>query len=222
MDQEQWNTVDGYIRGLFAPQDPVLEAALQDSAAAGLPAIQVTPNQAKLLQILARAVGARSILEIGTLGGYSTIWLGRALAPGGRLLTLEANPKHAEVARKNLERAGLSQIVEVRLGEAQQTLAQLVTQQNQPFDLVFIDADKPGYTDYLQWALKLTHPGSLIIADNVVRKGEIANPNSPDANIQAIRRFNTALAAEPRLSATIFQTVSTKGYDGMAIAVVIA
>ncbi len=222
MDQDQWNNVDSYIRGLFAPNDPVLEAALHDSAAAGLPAIQVTPNQGKLLSILAQAVSARSILEIGTLGGYSTIWLGRALQPGGRLLTLEANPKHAAVARKNLERAGLSQFVEVRLGEAQDTLAQLVAQQSEPFDLVFIDADKTAYLGYLQWALQLTHRGSLIIADNVVRKGEIANPNSTDENVQAIRRFNAALAAEPRLSATIFQTVGTKGYDGMAIAVVMA
>lgn len=212
--------MDRYIEELFVQSDPALEAALKASAEAGLPAIQVSPAQGKLLQILARAVGARSILEIGTLGAYSTIWLARALPAGGRLVTLEANPKHAEVAGSNIARAGLAEVVDLRLGPARETLPQLAAEGRGPFDLVFIDADKPGYSDYFEWALKLGRRGSLIIADNVVRKGAVTDANSDDASVKGIRRFNESVQAEPRVSATAIQTVGSKGYDGIAIAVI--
>jgi len=220
MTQDQWTAVDRYINDLFAPPDPVLDAALQAAAEAGLPPIHVAPNQGKLLAILAQVVGARSILEIGTLGGYSTIWLARALDPGGKLITLEADPRHAAVARDNLARAGLGDAVEVRVGRALDTLPQLAEEGRGPFDLVFIDADKPGYPAYLDWALKLTRRGSLIVADNVVRGGAVADSKSADPNVQGVLRFNAALAADPRVSATILQMVGMKGYDGMAIALV--
>ncbi len=220
MAQEIWTAVDRYIEELFVQSDPALEAALKASAKAGLPAIQVSPAQGKLLQILARAVGARSILEIGTLGAYSTIWLARALPAGGRLVTLEANPKHAEVAGSNIARAGLAEVVDLRLGPARETLPQLAAEGRGPFDLVFIDADKPGYSDYFEWALKLGRRGSLIIADNVVRKGAVTDANSDDASVKGIRRFNESVQAEPRVSATAIQTVGSKGYDGIAIAVI--
>jgi predicted O-methyltransferase YrrM len=220
MTQEQWTAVDGYLAGLFAPPDPALEAALQSSAAAGLPAIQVTPNVGKFLFLLARLMGARSILEIGTLGAYSTIWLARALPPGGRLITLESEPRHAEIARANLTRAGLTEAVELLLGRALDTLPQLAAEKRGPFDLIFIDADKPGYPNYLPWALKLSRPGSLIIADNVVRKGAVVDAGSTDPNVQAVRRFLELLAAEPGVSATVIQTVGSKNYDGLAIALV--
>jgi len=222
MSQEQWTAVDRYFADLLVPPDAALEAALQASVAAGLPPINVSPNQGKLLQLLARIQNVRTILEIGTLGGYSTIWLARALPPGGRLVTLEADPKHAEVARANLARAGLAGVVELRLGHALDTLPQLVKEGRGPFDLIFIDADKPGYADYLAWALKLSRVGSLIIADNVVRRGAVVDAVSADAMVQGVRRFNAMLAAEPRVSATAIQTVSSKGYDGFAIAIVIA
>lgn len=218
MSQEQWTTVDRYINDLFVPRDSALEAALAASTAAGLPAINVAPNQGKLLNLLARMHSARKILEIGTLGGYSTIWLARALPSGGRLITLEADPKHAEVARANIERAGLDGVVEIRLGKALDSLPRLMAEA--PFDLIFIDADKTGYSDYLAWSLKLSRPGTLIVADNVVRKGAVADPASADANVQGVRRFNQLLAAEPRVSATVIQTVGSKGYDGLAIALV--
>jgi predicted O-methyltransferase YrrM len=220
MTQEQWTAVDDYITDLFIPSDPALEAALNSSAKAGLPSIQVSVTQGKMLHLLARAVGARKILEIGTLGGYSTIWLARALPPDGKLITLEAELKHAEVARANIERAGLSGAVELRLGRAQETLPALVAEQHGPFDLIFIDADKPGYSDYLGWSLRLSRPGTLIIADNVVRKGQVAGPTAGDANVEGIRAFNKALAAEKRVSATEIQTVGSKGYDGFALIVV--
>ncbi len=220
MTQELWTAVDTYLTDLFDPGDAALEAALADSDAAGLPSIAISAAYGKLLMILARAVGAREILEIGTLGGYSAIWLARALPPGGRLLTLEANPKHAAVARANIARAGLGEAVEVRIGRAVETLAQLVEERRNPFDLIFIDADKPGYTEYLHWSLRLARPGTLIIADNVVRQGQVIDADSDDANVQGVRRFNEALAAEPQVSATILQTVSGKGYDGLAVAVV--
>jgi predicted O-methyltransferase YrrM len=220
--QEHWTAVDRYMSNLFGRPDPALEAALAASAAAGLPAIQVAPNQGKLLMLLARAQGARAILEIGTLGGYSTIWLARSLPEGGRLITLEADPKHAAVARANLERAGLAGVVEIRVGQALSTLPQLAAEGRGPFDLVFIDADKPGYTEYLAWALKLTRRGSLIIADNVVRQGAVADAASTDQNVQGIRRFLAALAAEPRVTVTVMQTVGSKGYDGFALAFVTA
>jgi predicted O-methyltransferase YrrM len=221
MTQEQWTAVDDYITDLLVPSDPELDAALANSAAAGLPPIQVSPGQGKLLHLLARAQGARSILEMGTLGGYSTIWLARALPANGLLITLEADPRHAEIARANVARAGLAEVVEVHLGRALDTLPQLAAQDRGPFDLVFIDADKPGYPDYLAWALRLSRPGSLIVADNVVRGGAVVDGASRDPGVQGVRRFNELLAAEPRLSATTIQTVGAKGYDGLAIALVV-
>jgi predicted O-methyltransferase YrrM len=214
MSQELWTAVDRYITDLLVPADAALEKALQASVDAGMPAIAVSPNQGKLLMMLAQMLGARKILEIGTLGGYSTIWLARGLGPGGRLITLEADPKHAGVARSNIARAGLSAIVEVRLGCALDTLPML----EGPFDLIFIDADKVSYPEYLQWAVRLTRAGSVIVADNVVRKGAVIDADSSDQNVQGVRRFNEILAAEARLSATTIQTVGSKGYDGMTIA----
>jgi predicted O-methyltransferase YrrM len=220
MGQEQWTAVDSYITNHFLEADPVLDAALASSAASGLPAINVSPAQGKLLHLLARVQGARNILEIGTLGGYSTIWLARALPAGGHLISLELDPKHAEVARANVARAGLADRVEIRLGRAVDTLQQLVAEGRGPFDLIFIDADKPGYSDYLKWSLKLARQGTLIIADNVVRKGEVTNPASSDLNVQGIRRFNELLAAEKRVTTTVLQTVGSKGYDGLALILV--
>jgi predicted O-methyltransferase YrrM len=222
MSQELWNAVDRYINDLLVPSDSALGAALAASAEAGLPAINVAPNQGKLLQLVARLQGARNILEIGTLGGYSTIWLARALPPGGRLITLEAEPKHADVARANITRAGLTEMVELRLGRALDTLPALLREGRGPFDLIFIDADKPGYPDYFAWALKLSRRGSLIVADNVVRKGAVADPASVDPMVQGVRRFMEVVAAEPRVSATAIQTVGSKGYDGLAFALVMA
>jgi predicted O-methyltransferase YrrM len=214
MSQELWTAVDRYITDLLVPPDAALDAALRASAEAGMPAIAVSPNQGKLLMMLAQMLGARKILEIGTLGGYSTIWLARGLGRGGRLITLEADPKHADVARSNIARAGLSAVVEVRLGRALDTLPML----EGPFDLIFIDADKVSYPEYLQWAVRLTREGSVIVADNVVRKGAVIDADSSDQNVQGVRRFNEILAAETRLSATTIQTVGSKGYDGMTIA----
>jgi caffeoyl-CoA O-methyltransferase len=222
MTQEQWTAVDRYITDLFVPSDPALDAALRATADAGMPLINVAPNQGKLLHILALASGARAILEIGTLGGYSTIWLARALPADGRLITLEAEPKHAAVARANIARAGLAHIVDVRLGRALDTLPQLAAEGRGPFDLVFIDADKPNTAAYFAWALKLTRRGGLIITDNIVRGGAVIDEGSANASVQGVRRFNAALAAEPRVSATAIQTVGSKGYDGLAIAVVTA
>lgn len=202
MTQKQWTAVDSYFTDLFVLPDPTHDATLQASAAAGLPPYHITPNQGKLLAILAQAIDARAILEIGTLGGYSTIWLARTLPPGGTLLTLEANPQYAEVARANITGAGLADIVEIRVGRALDTLPQLVSEGCGPFDLVFIDADKPNNAAYFDWALKLTRPGSLIIADNVVRNGAVIEAASEDPSVQGIRRFNERLAAEPRVTAT--------------------
>lgn len=220
MSQELWSAVDRYINQLLVPSDAALDGALAASDEAGLPAINVAPNQGKLLQLLARLQGARAILEIGTLGGYSTIWLARALPPGGRLITLEANPKHAEVARANISRAGLANLVQVCLGPALETLPRLLHEGRGPFDFIFIDADKTGYPDYFAWALKLSRPGSLIVADNVVRKGALADPANGDPLVQGVRRFTELVAAEPRVNATAIQTVGSKGYDGLAIALV--
>jgi len=219
---EQWTAVDRYLTDLFVRPDPALEAALQASAAAGLPPIQVSPNQGKLLLLLAQVQAARNILEIGTLGGYSTVWLARALPGNGRLITLELEEKFAAVARANIARAGLADVVELRLGRALETLPQLAAEGRGPFDLIFIDADKATYPDYFKWALKLSRRGSLIIADNIVRKGAVADATSSDPNVQGVRRFNELLAAEPRVSATAIQTVGSKGYDGFAIALVTA
>jgi predicted O-methyltransferase YrrM len=221
MDQEQWTAVDRYITDSLVPSDPILEAALEANAAAGLPSIDVAPNQGKLLHLLAMTKGARRILEIGTLGGYSTIWLARALPAGGRLVTLEVEPKHAEVAQANLDRAGLSGVVEVRLGPAAGTLAQLHKEGAEPFDLIFIDADKQNIPTYLEWALKLAKPGALIVTDNVVREGAIVDAENADPAVQGVRTMFERMAAEPRLSATAIQTVGSKGYDGFAMAVVV-
>jgi predicted O-methyltransferase YrrM len=218
MSLDQWTAVDRYFSELFMPADPILEAALAASAAAGLPAIQVTPHQGKLLHLLAQVQGARRILEIGTLGGYSTIWLARALPQDGHLMTLEANPAHAAVARANLARAGLAGCVEVRLGAALASLAQLAAAGVEPFDLVFIDADKPSNAEYLAWALRLSRPGTLILVDNVIRQGAVIDAASDDPNVQGVRRGNAFMAAEPRLSVTAIQTVGSKGYDGFALA----
>jgi predicted O-methyltransferase YrrM len=222
MTQEQWTAVDRYLCDQLLSPDPALEAALQASVAAGLPPIHVSPTQGKLLQLLARLQQARTILEIGTLGGYSTIWLARALPAGGRLITLEADPGHAAVARANFVRAGLAGVVELRPGRALDTLPQLAAEGRGPFDLIFIDADKPGYPDYFAWALKLTRRGSLIIVDNVVRKGAVIDPVSPNPNVQGVRRLHELIAAEPHVSATAIQTVGSKGYDGFVLALVIA
>jgi predicted O-methyltransferase YrrM len=215
---ETWAAVDQYISDLLVPSDPALDAALEASAAAGLPQINVTPSQGKLLHVLARMQGARRILEIGTLGGYSTIWLARALPDEGRLITLEADPRHAEVAGANLARAGLAEIVDVRLGPALDTLPGLVAEG--PFDLFFIDADKPNNPAYFSWALRLSRPGSVIIVDNVVRGGAVADAANDDPRVQGSRRLFEVIAAEARVSATTIQTVGTKGYDGFAIALV--
>src|SRR5437588_3364166 len=202
MTQETWSAVDRYITDLFVPPDAALNAALRASEAAGLPAISVSPPQGKFLHWLARALGARAALELGTLGGYSTIWLAWALPAGGRLITLEADTKHAEIARANIARAGLTSIVELRLGRALDTLPKLAAEGRGPFDLIFIDADKPNYPDHLAWALKLSRRGTVIIADNVVRKGAVADSGTTDPMVQGGRRFKELLAAESRGSAT--------------------
>jgi predicted O-methyltransferase YrrM len=212
--------IDGYIEELFAPADEALEEALRAAASAGLPHIQVTPSQGKLLYVLARLCGARRILEIGTLGGYSAIWLARALAPGGRLMTLELSEEHAAVARSNVARAGLADCVEVVVGPALESLPAIEARGEGPFDMVFIDADKPGYVEYLRWAVRLTRPGGLIVADNVVRGGRVLAPEPGDAAAQGAAAFNAALAAEPGLDAVVLQLVGRKGHDGIAIAVV--
>ena len=222
MTQEQWNKVDQYISDLLVPADAALDEALAASTKAGLPAINVAPNQGKLLHLLARIQGAKSILEIGTLGGYSTIWLARALPPEGRLVTLEFDPKHAEVARSNIARAGLTRVVEVRVGKALDLLPGIQAEAKGPFDLVFIDADKENIPHYFSWALKLARRGSVIIVDNVVRKGAVADAASSDVNVLGVRRFNELVAREPRVSATAIQTVGSKGYDGFALVLVTA
>jgi predicted O-methyltransferase YrrM len=222
MSQEQWTAVDRYITETLLSPDAVLEAALKTSADAGLPSINVTPNQGKLLQLLAQAQGARNILEVGTLGGYSTIWLARALPPGGRLITLEFEPKYAEIARANIARAGLAEVVELRVGAALETLPQLAAERRGPFDFIFIDADKANYPGYFTWALKLSRRGTVIVADNVVRKGAVMDANSSDPLVQGVRRFHELVAAERRVSATAIQTVGSKGHDGFTLMIVTA
>ncbi|MGH7642914.1 MAG: O-methyltransferase [Candidatus Dormibacteria bacterium] len=222
MDTELWIAVDKYISDLLISPDPALDQALSDSLKAGLPAISVAPNQGKFLHLLARIQGANRILEVGTLGGYSTIWLARALPPQGRLTTLELEPKHADVARVNLQRAGLAEQVEIRVGPAAGSLAELVEEGAGPFDLVFIDADKSNNSVYFEWALRLTRPGSLIVVDNVVRSGAILDAHDPDPAVQGTRRLTELMAAEQRVTATEVQTVGSKGYDGFALALVVA
>jgi predicted O-methyltransferase YrrM len=211
-----WTAVDRYLEDMLAPSDQALDAALQDSATAGLPAIGVSPMQGRLLHLLARAIGARRILEIGTLGGYSAIWLGRALPEGGRMITLEIDAKHAAIATANLARAGLGDRVEVRLGAALDSVAQLTAQGEGPFDLIFIDADKESIPAYLDASLRLARPGGLIIVDNVVRGGALADPNSEDPRVRGVQRLHEILR-ERRLTASTMQTVGVKGYDGLTI-----
>ncbi len=218
---DQWTAVDRYFGDRLLPPDTVLEAALDASSAGGLPEINVAPNQGALLQILARAVGAKRILEVGTLGGYSTIWLARALPKGGKLITLEVDRKHADVARTNFERAGLSDVIELRLGNAIDLLPKIAAEKLGPFDLSFIDADKAGNADYFDWALKLSRPGSLIIVDNVVRGGAVADSGSRDSSVKGVHRLVDRVAGEKRVMTTVIQTVGVKGYDGLAISVVL-
>ncbi len=220
MDQARWSAVDRYIEDLLAPADPALDAALEAAECAGLPPIQVSPPQGKLLHLLATAIGARTVLEFGTLGGYSTIWLARALPAGGRLITLEADPAYAAVAGESILGAGLEDIVDVRVGPALELLPGLAAEGVGPFDLTFIDADKEHSPDYFEWALERSRPGGLIIADNVVRDGALADANSGDAKVEAQRRLHEMVAADPRVSGTSIQTVGSKGYDGFTLAVV--
>ncbi len=216
MNPTQWADVDEYIASMLIPSDPVLEAALQASAEAGLPPHNVSAAQGKFLALQVRALGAKRVLEVGTLGGYSSIWMARALPEGGRLITLEGNPKHVEVAESNIRRAELEGVVDVRLGVAAETLAQLVAGSADPFDFVFIDADKVNNTVYLARAIELTRPGGVIIIDNVVRSGAVLESESTDANVQGVRQLNEMLANDARVIATEVQTVGSKGYDGFA------
>jgi predicted O-methyltransferase YrrM len=218
---DPWYAVDDHLVELFGLDDDVLRAAVEASVVAGMPQIQVSATLGRFLNLAARAMGARRILEIGTLAGYSSIWLARALPSDGRLVTLELEPRHADVARSNLARAGLDAVAEVRVGPAAESLAALGADKVEPFDMVFIDADKEGYPDYLEWSLRLSRPGTLIVADNVVRGGAIIDADSADSRVQGIRRFNDMLARDPRLDATILQTVGSKGYDGIAYALVL-
>ena len=219
MDSEIWTTVDGYLDGLIAADDAALRAALDASTAAGLPAIQVTATQGKFLHLLARLCNARRILEIGTLGGYSTIWLARALPTDGTLITIESEQKHADVARANIAHAGLDRIVDIRVGPAADVLAQLDAREK--FDLVFIDADKSNTPRYFERSLQLTRPGSLIVVDNVIRKGTIVDAESEDADVQGMRSFLAKAAAMPAgVTGTVLQTVGSKGYDGFALLLV--
>jgi predicted O-methyltransferase YrrM len=220
MSKEQWTAVDQYLSETLVAPDAALDAALADSNAAGLPAINVTPHLGKFLYLLARMQGAKNILEIGTLGGYSTIWLARALTPGGRLITLEVDPKHAQVARKNIARAGVADVVDLRLGRAIDLLPGVAADMRAPFDLIFIDADKPSNPDYFSQSLELSRVGTIIIIDNVIRNGAVIDEHSTDTSVQGVRRMNKMLAADPRVTATALQTVGSKGYDGFAMVLV--
>lgn len=222
MSRELWEAVDSYLTGLLVAPDPALDEALAAAAAAGLPPHEVSPSQGKLLHLLARLRGARRILEVGTLGGYSTVWLARALPGDGLLVTLELEPRYAAVAEETVARAGFADRVEVRVGPAQESLARLAGEEGDPFDLVFLDADKARSADDLASVLPLTRMGTLLVADNVVRAGEVANEASPDASVLGVRRFLELVAAEPRLDAVALQTVGVKGHDGFALALVIA
>ena len=219
-EPERWGAVDAYLEEALIPDDAALDAALAASRAAGLPAIHVAPVQGRLLQLLARLAGARRVLEVGTLGGYSTIWLARGLAAGGRIVTLEADPRHAAVARENFARAGVAGVVELREGPALDTLPGVEADGMGPFDLAFIDADKQSAPEYVAWAVRFARPGAIIVLDNVVRGGEVADPHSPDARVQGVRRALALMGEDPRLEATALQTVGAKGYDGFALAVV--
>lgn len=215
-DSDRWAAVDEYFAGLLAPADEHLRAALADNGRSGLPAADVSATQGKMLALFARMVGARRVLEIGTLGAFSTIWMARALPPGGRIVTIERDPAHAEVARRNIERAGLSAAIDLHIGSALDILPTLAG----PFDLIFIDADKPNNPHYLRWAIALSRPGTAIVGDNVVRGGAVADPASEDASVKGVREFLDIIASEPRLDATAIQTVGEKGWDGFALAIV--
>ncbi len=219
--EQLWKSVDDYFAKSLISADQNLEKVLKTNRDAGLPAIDVTALQGRFLEVMVRATGAHRILEIGTLGGYSTIWLARALPDDGVVVTLELEPSHAEVAAANLANTGLAPRVDLRIGPAAKSLAALVAESAAPFDFIFIDADKAGYPEYLQWSLKLARPGTLIVADNVVRDGKVIDPDSADPNIRGVRRFTELAAREPRLCATVLQTVAAKGYDGFAFAVVL-
>ena len=219
--KDTWTRVDRYFTEALIRPDRGLDAALETNRNSDLPAIDVTALQGRFLEMLVSVSGARRVLEIGTLGGYSTIWLARSLPRDGVVVTLEIDPKHAAIARKNIATAGFADRVDLRVGPAAESLAALAAEPVAPFDLVFIDADKAGYPEYLKWALKLSRPGTLIIADNVVRDGKVTDAKSPDPNIQGVRRFTEMVSAESRLSATVLQTVGSKGYDGFAIALVL-
>ena len=214
--QQQWSAVDSYLIDALIPQDPLLSQVLANNQRAGLPAFDVAANQGQFLALLVRMVRAQRVLEIGTLGGYSTIWMARELPEDGELLTLEADPRHAAVARENLRLAGVDKQVTLREGPALQTLESLGDRA--PFDLIFIDADKPSNPDYLRWALRYSRPGTLIIGDNVVRDGEVVNPRSEDDRVQGVRRFIEMMARDPRLTVTALQTVGSKGWDGFTLA----
>lgn len=224
MSQQRWDAVDDYVAEMLVGEDPALQAALQDSDAAGLPPIALTPAQGKLLHLIARIHGARRILEIGTLGGYSTIWLATALPPDGRLITLELEPRYAEVARANAERAGVAGLIDFRVGRALDSLRELIDEGAGPFDLTFIDADKSSTPEYFELALALSRPGSVIVADNVVRGGALADADSQDPGALGMRRFHELLSRERvgghRVTATTIQTVGAKGYDGFTLALV--
>jgi len=220
MDNQQWMAVDGYFDEHLVKQEEALGQAIAESDSAGLPAISVAPNQGKLLMLLAQMVGARRILEVGTLGGYSAIWMARALPPDGNLISLEVDPRHARVAEANVAAAGLSALVTIRVGHALDTLPKLADEGAAPFDLIFIDADKANNAAYLEWAVKLSRPGSAIIIDNVVRHGAVADAKSRDSSVTGSRRVIEAVGAHPRLTATALQTVGVKGYDGFLLALV--
>ncbi|SAK46771.1 O-methyltransferase family protein [Caballeronia hypogeia] len=220
MNEQQWIAMDEYLCERTQAPDAVLDAALRASSEAGLPSINVAPNQGKLLQMLASLRGARRILELGTLGGYSTIWLARALPADGTLLTLEALEHHADVARRNIARAGLAGVVSVIVGDAVQTLEGFVRDGIPPFDFVFLDADKKGYPEYLRLVLRLSRPGTVIVADNVIRRGQVADTASVDPDVIGVRKFFDLLAENPRLSSTAMQTVGSKGWDGFSISIV--
>ena len=219
--QETWAAVDSYFGELLAPEDEALKECMEANRASGLPSIDVPALLGKFLDLMVRISGAQRVLEIGTLGGYSTTWLARALPEGGQVVTLEIDPRHAEIAAKNLERAGVLARVKIMLGPALETLTALHRDAAGPFDLVFIDADKKSMPEYLDWALKLSRPGTVIIADNVVRDGKVLDPKSADPDIQGVRRMTEMMASNPRLTATAIPTVGARGYDGFAVAVVL-
>jgi predicted O-methyltransferase YrrM len=218
MSQDKWSAVEHYFTDLLVQPDAALTAAMKDADAAGLPPIAVSPNFGKLLMLLAQTIGAKNILEIGTLGGYSTIWFARGLASGGKIITLEVDSKRAELAQANFARAGVSNTIEIRVGKALDTLPPLAAEKRAPFDLIFVDADKENNAEYFQWSLKLSRPGSLIIVDNVVRDGKVIDAANTESSVQGVRRCNDVMAAEKRVSVTVLQTVGSKGYDGFALA----